>query len=65
MVINESSGQALPGEMQEAVKVIALRPFHLGDERIEVGVIVQVSKARAEYLRFLGLADMDVSKMDT
>jgi hypothetical protein len=47
----------LPSEMQEAVSVRAVRPFHLGEQRIEVGELVQVSKARGEYLRFLGLAE--------
>jgi len=54
-MIDES--RALPAEMLQVVEVRAVRPFHLGDQRIEVGELVQVSKARAEYLRFVQLVE--------
>ena len=42
--------------MVEMVSVLIVQPFHLGNDKVATGDVVQVSRARADYLVFLKLA---------
>lgn len=53
----ETAPTPMDPAMQEPVEVRAVKTFGLGDTLIEVGGLVQVSRARAAYLKFLGLAE--------
>ena len=55
--MDQPQARALPADMLAQVQVCALVSFGLGDRMVEVGQLVSVSKARANYLAFLRLAE--------
>lgn len=55
---DESSARVLPVEMQEIVKVIAVREFRFGDRLVAAGDVLTMPRHQAEYAKFLGLIDI-------
>src|SRR5262245_51978554 len=47
----------LPPEMYEAIEVKVVKQFGLGDRLVEVCEALTVSRARGEYMKFLGLVE--------
>ena len=55
--LGQADARPMPPDMLEPVAVRCVVVFGFGDKVVQVGEVVTVSHARANYLRFLGLVE--------